>query len=147
MTVEPPSLRRSVLERRIRALVAATIAYNVVEAIIAISAGAATDSTALIGFGLDSTIEVSSAAIVAWQFSSSNPVSRERAASRSIAGSFVALAVFVALESGRALVSGAGADHSTVGIVLAAVSLAIMPGLSYAQRRTGRAARLGQCRG
>ena len=69
-------MRSQVLTRRIRLLVAATITYNVVEAIVAISAGAAADSTALIGFGLDSVIEVSSAAAVAWQFSARDPQSR-----------------------------------------------------------------------
>ena len=61
--------RRLALNRRVRLLVAATITYNVIEGAIAITAGTVAGSTALIGFGLDSMIEVSSAAIVAWQFS------------------------------------------------------------------------------
>lgn len=68
------------LTRRVRLLVAATITYNVVEAIIAITAGTIANSTALIGFGLDSVIEVSSAAIVAWQFTARDPETRERTA-------------------------------------------------------------------
>jgi divalent metal cation (Fe/Co/Zn/Cd) transporter len=132
----PP--RRAVLARRIRLLVAATIAYNVVEAVVAIGAGTAAGSTALIGFGLDSVIEVSSAAAVAWQFAGRDPEAREKTALRIIASSFFALAAYVIAESVRALLGGGEASHSTAGIVLAAVSLAVMPGLSYAQRRAGR---------
>nr|WP_218110698.1 cation transporter [Mycolicibacterium grossiae] len=130
--------RRSVLTRRVRLLVAATITYNVIEAIAAISAGTLASSTALIGFGLDSVIEVGSATAVAWQFSGKNPEARERVALRMIALSFFALAAYVTVESVRALLGAEEARHSTVGIVLAAVSLLIMPFLSYAQRRAGR---------
>ncbi|MFC7343444.1 cation transporter [Saccharopolyspora griseoalba] len=130
--------RKDVLSRRIRLLVAATIAYNVVEAIVAIGAGAVASSTALIGFGLDSTIEVASAAAVAWQFAGRDPESRERLALRVIAVSFFALAAYVTVEAVRALVGAGEAAHSPVGIALAAVSLVVMPGLSYAQRRAGR---------
>ena len=126
------------LTRRVRLLVAATITYNVVEGILAISAGAIAGSTALIGFGLDSVIEVSSAAIVAWQFSAANPETRERFALRVIAYSFFALAGYVAFESIRALLGSGEVEHSTIGIVLASVSLVVMPFLSYAQRRAGR---------
>ncbi len=134
----PSTARRAVLARRIRLLVAATIAYNLVEAVIAITAGRAASSTALIGFGLDSVIEVSSAAAVAWQFAGRDPEAREKTALRVIAVSFFALAAYVSIESVRALVGGGEAGHSSVGIALAAVSLAVMPGLSYAQRRAGR---------
>jgi divalent metal cation (Fe/Co/Zn/Cd) transporter len=130
--------RKAVLTRRVRWLVAATITYNVLEAIIAISAGAAADSTALIGFGLDSVIEVSSAAAVAWQFSGADPEARERVALRVIALSFFALAAYVTVESVLSLTGRGKAEESLVGIVLAAVSLAVMPLLSYAQRRAGR---------
>jgi divalent metal cation (Fe/Co/Zn/Cd) transporter len=130
--------RRALLARRVRLLVAATIVYNLIEAAVAIGAGAAADSTALIGFGLDSIIEVSSAAAVAWQFAGADPEAREKTALRIIAISFFALAAYVTVESLRALLGGAEAGHSTVGIALAAVSLAVMPGLSYAQRRAGR---------
>lgn len=126
------------LSRRVRLLVAATITYNVVEAIVAISAGTIASSTALIGFGLDSVIEVASAAAVAWQFSGKDPEARERAALKVIAVSFFALAAYVAVESVRTLFGADPAEHSPVGIVLAAVSLLVMPFLSYAQRRTGR---------
>jgi divalent metal cation (Fe/Co/Zn/Cd) transporter len=135
---DPGPARRAVLARRIRLLVAATITYNVIEAVVAIAAGAAADSTALIGFGLDSVIEISSAAAVGWQFAGRDPEAREKTALRIIAVSFFALAAYVTVESGRALVGGSDAEHSAVGLVLAAVSLAVMPGLSYAQRRAGR---------
>jgi divalent metal cation (Fe/Co/Zn/Cd) transporter len=130
--------RRGVLTRRVRWLVAATISYNVIEAIVAISAGAIADSTALIGFGLDSVIEVASATAVAWQFSGKDPEARERTALRVIAVSFFALAAYVTVESIRSLAGAEPAAHSTVGIALAAVSLVVMPVLSYAQRRAGR---------
>lgn len=80
--------RRQLLYRRIRWFVAATISYNVVEAIIALTEGARVSSTALVGFGLDSVIEVSSAAAVAWQFAGKDPESREKAALRVIAFPF-----------------------------------------------------------
>jgi divalent metal cation (Fe/Co/Zn/Cd) transporter len=130
--------RRVVLSRRVRLLVGATITYNIIEGIIAIAAGTVASSTALIGFGLDSFIEVASAAAVAWQFSGAYPEARERAALKMIAVSFFALAAYVTVESIRSLVGAEAAEQSTVGIVLAAVSLLVMPVLSYAQRRTGR---------
>lgn len=130
--------RRSVLTRRVRLLVSATITYNVVEAIVAITAGALASSTALIGFGLDSVIEVASAAAVAWQFTGRDPEARERLTLRIIAFSFFALAGYVTVESVRTLAGAAEPEHSTPGIVLAALSLVVMPLLSYAQRRTGR---------
>lgn len=133
-----PTARRSVLERRIRLLVAATISYNVIEAVVALVAGTVASSTALIGFGLDSVIEVSSAAAVAWQFSGTDPQRRERIALRIIAGSFFALAAYVTAEAVRSLLGAGEADRSTVGIVLVSTSVVIMPVLSWAQRRAGR---------
>jgi divalent metal cation (Fe/Co/Zn/Cd) transporter len=133
--------RRAVLTRRVRWLVAATITYNVTEAIVAITAGTIASSTALIGFGLDSVIEVSSAAAVAWQFSARDHATREareKITLRIIAGSFFLLAAYITVESVRTLLGAAEADHSRVGLVLAAVSLAVMPALSHAQRRAGR---------
>ncbi|MCX5601262.1 cation transporter [Streptomyces phaeochromogenes] len=137
----PAPDRRAQLARRIRLLVAATITYNVIEAIVAITAGTRASSTALIGFGLDSVIEVSSAAAVAWQFSASDHAAREareKTALRIIALSFFTLAAYVTVDSVRALTGTSEAEHSTPGIVLAALSLAVMPFLSAAQRRAGR---------
>lgn len=130
--------RRAVLHRRVRFLLAATITYNLSEGAIAITAGTMANSTALVGFGLDSLIEVTSAVAVAWQFSARDLEARERVALRIIAASFFALAAYVSVEAFRALVGGSEADHSTPGIVLAAVSLMVMPFLSTAQRRAGR---------
>jgi divalent metal cation (Fe/Co/Zn/Cd) transporter len=95
-------------------------------------------SAALIGFGLDSVIEVASAAAVAWQFSGADTQARERTALRVMAVSFFALAGYVTVESVRALLGASEAAPSTVGIILAALSLAVMPLLSYAQRHAGR---------
>jgi divalent metal cation (Fe/Co/Zn/Cd) transporter len=130
--------RRAVLARRIRLLVAATITYNIVEAVIALAAGRAAASVALIGFGLDSVVEVASATAVAWQFAGHDPEAREKTALRIIAISFFALAAYVSVDSVRMLFGQTETGHSTIGIALAAVSLAVMPGLSYAQRRAGR---------
>ncbi|MEV4511216.1 cation transporter [Dactylosporangium sp. NPDC049525] len=138
MSIGPSPARRSALTRRIRLFVAATITYNVIEAAVALTAGTLASSTALIGFGLDSVIEVSSAAAVAWQFSGPDHERRERTALRIIAISFFALAAYVTVESVRALIGADHAQHSTIGLVLAAVSLAVMPVLSAAQRRAGR---------
>ena len=96
-------------------------------------------SSALVGFGLGSVVEVSSGLIILWQFRHRLPQSREQQALRLIALSFFALAGYVAQDSVRALLAGADPDPSPVGIALAATSLAVMPFLSWAQRRTGRA--------
>ena len=130
--------RRDVLNRRVRLLVAATITYNVIEAAVALTAGTVASSAALIGFGLDSIVEVASAAAVAWQFSGRDPEARERAALRVIGLSFFALAGYVTVDSIRALVGATEAAPSPIGIVLAALSLLVMPFLSHAQRRAGR---------
>ena len=102
-TAAPTLERRAVLSRRIRLFVAATITYNVIEAIIAISAGTIASSSALIGFGLDSIVEVLSAAAVAWQFAGRDPEAREKTALRVIAFSFFGLAAFVTVDAVRAL--------------------------------------------
>jgi divalent metal cation (Fe/Co/Zn/Cd) transporter len=139
VTVTGPSpQRRALLARRIRWFVAATISYNVVEAIVALTEGTRVSSTALIGFGLDSVIEVSSAAAVAWQFAGRDPAARERIALRLIAFSFFALALYVSVDSIRGLLGVEEAEHSAVGIGLAAASLVVMPVLSWSQRRAGR---------
>jgi divalent metal cation (Fe/Co/Zn/Cd) transporter len=141
VSLAPGPARRDVLTRRIRLLVLATITYNVVEAVVAMIAGTLASSTALIGFGLDSVVEVSSAAAVAWQFSARDHAvreARERRTLRIIAVSFFALALYVGVDSVRALTGTGEADHSLPGIVLAALSLAVMPFLSAAQRAAGR---------
>jgi len=136
--VGPGPVRTQVLRRRVRLIVSAIIGYNLVEAVIAIAAGTAASSTALISFGLDSVVEVLSATAIAWQYAGRDPEAREKVALRTVAVAFFALAGYVTVESVTALVRGHEPEHSSVGIVLAAVSLVIMPLLSYAERRTGR---------
>ncbi|MEH0556086.1 cation transporter [Streptomyces sp. B21-101] len=141
ISLGPSPARRDVLARRIRFLVAATITYNVVEAVVAITAGTLASSTALIGFGLDSVIEVSSAAAVAWQFSARDHdarEAREETTLRVIAVSFFALATYVGVDAVRALTGTGEAERSILGIVIAALSLLVMPFLSAAQRKAGR---------
>ena len=121
-----------------RWIVAGTISYNVVEAVVALTAGGIASSAALVGFGLDSVVEVLSAVAVAWQFAGRDPRARERTALRLIAVSFLGLSAFVTVDAVRTL---AGADepaHSPVGIGLAVASLLIMPAFSWFERRTGR---------
>lgn len=134
----PSAVRRLVLGRRARLLALASVSYNVLEAVVAIAAGAAAGSVALVGFGLDSTVEVASGLIIIWQFSHRVPEEREQRALRMLAVSFFALAGYVGFESARALIGGGDPDPSRVGIGLAVLSLAVMPALSWAQRRTGR---------
>jgi divalent metal cation (Fe/Co/Zn/Cd) transporter len=136
-TADPEQRRR--LGRRAQLLAAASVTYNVVEAIIAIGAGVVAGSVALVGFGLDSVVEVSSGLIILWQFRHRLPETRERQALRLLAFSFFALAAYVGFESVRALITGADPDASPVGIGLASASLIVMPFLSWAQRRTGKA--------
>lgn len=132
------ALRTRTLRRRIRWIVAITIGYNVVEAVVALAAGTVSSSVALVGFGLDSVVEVLSAAAVAWQFAAPDPEKRERVALRVIAWSFFALAAYIVVDSGLSIVGLQHAEHSLVGMVLTAASLVVMPFLSLAERRTGR---------
>jgi divalent metal cation (Fe/Co/Zn/Cd) transporter len=127
------------LGRRAQWLAAASVSYNVVEAAVAISAGVVSGSVALVGFGLDSIVEVASGLIILWQFRHPMPETRERRALRLIALSFFGLAAYVTVESVRALAGRSEPDASPVGIGLAVASLLVMPVLSAAQRRTGKA--------
>ncbi|MGC4943490.1 cation diffusion facilitator family transporter [Kribbella sp. DT2] len=136
--VADPEERRR-LGRRAQLLAGASVTYNVVEAVVAISAGLVAGSVALVGFGLDSVVEVSSGLIILWQFRHRLPETRERQALRLLAFSFFALAAYVGFESVRALITGTTPEASPVGIGLAVASLIVMPFLSWAQRRTGKA--------
>lgn len=139
MTASPtPAVRTVALRRRVRCIVAFTITYNVAEAAIAIAAGMAASSVALIGFGLDSTVEVLSAVAIAWQFSVPDHAAREQVAMRLIAVSFFALAAYVAFEAVRALLGDVAPAPSRIGIGLAAASVLIMPTVSWLERRAGR---------
>ncbi|GIJ04078.1 putative conserved integral membrane protein [Spirilliplanes yamanashiensis] len=126
------------LSRRSLWLAYATAGYNLVEGVVALAAGAAASSSALVGFGLDSFVEVSSAGVLIWQFRSPVPEARERLALRLIGLSFFALAAWVTVDAGRSLLAGGDAGASPVGIGLAVASLIVMPLLVRAKRRTGR---------
>jgi divalent metal cation (Fe/Co/Zn/Cd) transporter len=130
--------RRVRLNRRSLHLAYASAGYNLVEGVVAVAAGAAASSTALLGFGLDSFVEVSSALVVIWQFRSRIPEARERLALRLIAVSFFALAAWVTVDAARSLRGAEQADTSAVGIAIAAASVVVMPLLVWAKRRTGR---------
>ncbi|GAB4075259.1 cation transporter [Nostocoides australiense] len=131
-------VRRATLLRRAQLLASASVAYNLIEGAIAITAGNIAGSSALVGFGLDSLVEVSSGLVILWQFRHALPESRERTAQRLIAVSFLALAMYLTVDAGHALLTGAQPENSPVGIGLALLSLAVMPFLSMWQRRTGR---------
>ena len=132
------SERRSRLGRRAQLLAGASVGYNLLEAVVAITAGAVASSIALVGFGLDSIVEVGSGLVILWQFRHPLPETRERQALRLIALSFFALAAYVTVESARTLNGDTTPDVSPLGIGIAIASLMVMPFLSWAQRRTGR---------
>ena len=119
------------------ALAWATIAWNSLEAIIAIASGAEAGSIALVGFGLNSIVEVGSALVVVWQFSGAD-AEREQRALKLIAGSFFVFAVYVAGQAVWDLIARSEPAESVPGIVLAALSLMVMPVLAVAKRRVGR---------
>jgi divalent metal cation (Fe/Co/Zn/Cd) transporter len=127
------------LHHRARGLAWITIAWNGVECAIAVGAGVAAGSIALVGFGLDSLVEVFAGTVVLWRLAGVDDETRERRALRLIAVSFFALAAYVVAEVVRDVVVDAEAEESIVGIALAAGSLAIMPALAIAKRRTGQA--------
>jgi divalent metal cation (Fe/Co/Zn/Cd) transporter len=110
----------------------------VVEAVVAIAAGTAASSIALIGFGLDSTVEVMSAVVIVWQFRGLAE-DRERRALKLIAMSFFALAVYVGVQAIIDLLWRSEPKSSTVGIGLAIASMIVMPMLARAKRRNGNA--------
>ncbi len=130
--------RRSKLHRRVRFIVAFTISYNVVEAIVAIWAGALASSAALVGFGLDSVVEVLSAAAIAWQFTRKDPERWEKVTVRAIGLAFFALAAYVTVDAVMSLVGQEGPERSPLGLGLTALSLLIMPLLAWFEVRTGR---------
>lgn len=134
----PTQDRRRQLGRRAQLLAGASVTYNILEAVVAITAGLLASSVALVGFGLDSTVEVASGLVILWQFRHPLPETRERQALRLIAVSFFALAAWVGFEAVRTLIGDREPETSSVGIAIAIASLLVMPFLSWAQRRTGR---------
>jgi divalent metal cation (Fe/Co/Zn/Cd) transporter len=134
---------RALLVRRGRRLTLGTLAYNGVEAAVALAAGAAAGSVALVGFGADSLIEIAAGGAAFWRLArDANASERERAerlARRFIGVCFLALALYVLLESGVALVRRERPRESWPGIAIAALSLVVMPALAAAKTRVGRA--------
>jgi divalent metal cation (Fe/Co/Zn/Cd) transporter len=115
-----------------------TITWNVLEAVVAISAGVVAGSIALVGFGLDSTIESFAASVVIWQLRGRQGKERERRALKLIAITFFVLAAYVVLESARDLFTSSEAETSAAGVVLAIVSIFVMPTLALAKKRLAR---------
>jgi divalent metal cation (Fe/Co/Zn/Cd) transporter len=140
VSVRAATPHEGALRRRALRLEYLTVSWNLIEAFVAVGFGVAAGSIALIGFGFDSTIEVFAASVVIWEFRGVGE-ERERLALRLIALSFFVLAAYVTFESLRDLVVHAEPRESIPGIVLAAVSLVVMPLLALAKRRTGEAMR------
>lgn len=125
------------LVRRARQLAWFTIAWNVIEAVVAISAGAAAGSLALIGFGVDAMIETLSAVVVLWRLQGVAEEREERAL-QLIAVSFFVLAAYILVESARDLVTTSAPEASVPGIVITGLSLVVMPLLARSKQRVGR---------
>jgi len=129
------------LEQRARLLAWGGNAWHLIEFVIAVAAGIAAGSIALIGFGFDSLIEAVAGFVIVWLFTGSRLISEtaERRAQQLIASSYFVLAAYVAVESVRTLVGGIHPQTSWVGIALAAVTAPTMPLLARAKRRVGHA--------
>lgn len=137
-TLPVDDARRSRLRARVRLIVTITISYNILEGLLSVAAGSAASSAALIGFGLDSFVEVLSAVAIAWQFTRSDPERYERVTLRVIAVAFFALAAWVTLNAVLGLLGIWTAEHSPLGIAIALASIVVMPSLALWERRTGR---------
>ena len=135
----PASPDRAPLVRRARFLAALGLGWHLVEAAIALLAGLAAGSIALVGFGADSVVEGAAGVVVLWRFSARREASEsaERRAQRLIGASFFAIAIYVVVEAVRTLVAGDHPESSWVGIGLALVTLATMPPLAAAKARVG----------
>ena len=137
------SASRSALVQRGLALNYLTIGYNVLEAVVALGAGIVSGSVALVGFGLDSVIEVTASGAAQWRLRADIDASRrervEHATLRIIGWSFLALAAYVVFDSANALLRREPPERSIVGLVLLALSAIVMPVLARAKRRVARA--------
>jgi divalent metal cation (Fe/Co/Zn/Cd) transporter len=138
---------RSVAVRRGLRLEYLTIGYNSLEGVIALVAGFLAGSIALVGFGFDSAIEVSSGIVLLWRLGQDTDPARrrvvERRALRLVGLSFLALAAYVLYESVESLIRRQAPDESLPGILLATASLIVMPLLARAKRRVARAIESG----
>lgn len=131
-----PNTSNATVVRRARKLEFLTLAWNLVEAAVAIASGAVADSAALIAFGIDSLIESSSSVVLLWRLCGGDRgEARERQALRLVGLSFLALAAYVAVDATRTLIAKTPPDVSLAGIVLAILSLVVMPLLSARKRR------------
>jgi cation diffusion facilitator family transporter len=137
--------RRRELHRRAVWLEYFTVGWNVIEGVVAIAAGLLAGSVALIGFGVDSSIEVISAIGLLWRLRKAGPdatVAEESGAERRalyvVAATFFLLAAYITYEAVNSLLGQEEPDRSTVGLVLSVLSLVIMPALAYMKQRTGR---------
>lgn len=132
---------RADLVARSRRLNVATLAYNALEGVIAIASGVAAGSVALIGFGIDSGIELTASVVALWRLSADTDHARreraERTSHRIIGGLFMALALYVTVDAGLALWNREVPGESPVGIALATASVLVMPYLARAKRRVG----------
>ena len=141
--VETAILERTAAVRHGRRLEYFTIAWNALEGLVAVVAGAMAGSISLVGFGIDSFIEVTSGSVLLWRMSVDAEVHRrelnERRALRIVGVCFLLLAAYIAYESALDLWSRRAPEHSIPGIVLACVSLVVMPLLSRAKRKVGTA--------
>jgi divalent metal cation (Fe/Co/Zn/Cd) transporter len=137
------SAARTAIVQRGLALNYLTIGYNVLEAVVALGAGIVSSSVALVGFGLDSVIEVTASGAAQWRLRADIDAARrervERATLRIIGWSFLALAVYVVVDSANALLRREPPERSIVGLVLLALSAVVMPMLARAKRRVARA--------
>jgi divalent metal cation (Fe/Co/Zn/Cd) transporter len=135
----PRVAQRAPLVRRARLLAGLGLGWHLVEAAIALIAGIAASSIALVGFGADSVVEGGAGVVVLWRFSSSRAGSEraERRAQRLIGASFFAIAAYVGVEAVRTLLAGDHPESSWVGVGLAVVTLATMPPLAAAKARVG----------
>jgi divalent metal cation (Fe/Co/Zn/Cd) transporter len=135
----PSALHRNQLVTRARQLAWLGIGWHVAEAAIAIAAGFAATSIALIGFGADSFVESVAGLIVVWRFAERRQDSEkaERRAQHLIGASFVVIGIYVGIEAARSLIAGTHSQASWVGIGLAAVTVVAMPLLARAKARVG----------
>src|SRR5262245_31817909 len=139
MTAPPITISRLQFARRGKRLEYFTIGWNSLEGLVTILAGIVAGSISLVGFGIDSLIEVTSGSALLWRMSvESAPAHREkveRISLRIVGACFIALAAYVAYEAAMALLHKEAPERSIVGIVLAAVSLVVMPILARAKRK------------